>query len=131
MNPKLAFAARIGSALVATLVTCGLMPILAPGAQKHPPALIVISAIIMSCAGWIYVGTNVRAIGLTHAFLMVGVGSYLLFIGVPFFLNRTGMTDNPAAGAIELANLVLVVSGIMTLICGMSVIISAFANKKL
>ena len=130
MNPKLAIAVRIGSALVASAVTGLLLPILAPGNQKHAPEFVIASGIGATCAGWIYVGLKVRAVGLIHAALMLVVGGYLLSIGMLFFLNPPGLTDNAAAGIIAWSNLILVVCGALTLAGGIGVVFLSIENKK-
>ena len=130
MNPKLAIGVRIGSALVASVVTCVLLPILAPGNHKHAQVFIIASGIGATCAGWLYVGLKARVVGLIHAALMLVVGGYLLSIGMPLFLNPTGLTDNAAAGVIALFNFVLVVCGALMLAGGIGVIFSAMENKK-
>lgn len=129
MNPKLAVAVRIGSALVASVVTC-LLLMLAPGNRQHAPTFVIASGVAATCAGWIYVGLKARVVGLIHAALMLVVGGYLLFIGLPFFLNPPGMTDNAAAGVIAAANLVLVVFGALTLAGGIGVIVSSIEGEK-
>jgi len=53
-----------------------------------------------------------------------------LFIGLPFFLNPPGMTDNAAAGVIAAANLVLVVFGALALAGGIGVIFSSIEGEK-
>jgi hypothetical protein len=129
MNPKLAVAVRIGSALVASVVMC-LLLMLAPGNQQHAPTFVIASGVAAMCAGWIYVGLKARVVGLIHAALMLVVGGYLLFIGLPFFLNPPGMTDNAAAGVIAAANLVLVVFGALALAGGIGVIFSSIEGEK-
>ncbi|MFZ1072474.1 MAG: hypothetical protein WAO21_03470 [Verrucomicrobiia bacterium] len=130
MNPKLAVAVRIGSALVATFVACVLLPLLAPGNQKHAPAFVMISAVAATCAGWIHVGLKARVVGLIHGTLMLLVGGYLLAVGMQFFLNSPSLADNAAAGVIAAANLVLVVFGALTLASGIGVILSSVEGGK-
>ncbi len=120
---------RVGSAVVATLVTCLLIPILAPGNHKHAPALIIVSAVIMTCAGWLFVALKVRSIGIIHAALMLIVGGYLLSVGLPVLLDPRGMGDNAAAGVIALANLVVAVAGGITVAGGVAVFQLAFSSK--
>lgn len=129
MNPKLAVAVRSGSALIASMVTC-LLLILAPGNQQHAPTLVIAIGVAAMCAGWIYVGLKMRVVGLIHAALMLVVGGYLLFIGLPFFLNPPGLADNAAAGIIAWANLILVMFGAVTLAGGIGVILSSVEGKK-
>ena len=120
---------RIAAASVATIVACVFMPILAPGDQNHPPSSIIISAVAMMLAGWIYAYSKVRLVGLIQGVLMLVVGSYLLSISLPFFIKPPGMVDNAAAGTITFANLVIVVFGVLTLLAGIGVLFALAMDK--
>jgi hypothetical protein len=106
------------------------MPILAPGNQNHPPIFIIISAITAVCAGWLFVVFKSRLIGLVHAILMLLVGGYLLSVGLPYFIAAPGTADNPAAGMIALANLVVVAAGTVTIGAGVAVMSLALSLQK-
>ena len=68
--------------------------------------------------------------GIKTAYTPLGIFIALLFIGLPFFLNPPGMTDNAAAGVIAAANLVLVVFGALALAGGIGVIFSSIEGEK-
>lgn len=111
---------KVLSALIATLTTCLIV--------RHPHTIIVTSAIVMTCAGWLYVGSSVRLIGIIHAIFMLIIGSYFLSIGLKFFLKPPGLIDNPSAGMITLANFAITAIGALVFTSGVAVIL--LTSKK-
>lgn len=130
MNKDLKSSIRMASASIATVLACVVMPMLAPGDQSHAPILFVIFAIIAVCAGWLFILFKLRLLGLLHAILMLVVGGYFLSVGLPYFVAAPGKGDNPAAGAIGFANLVVVAVGIITLGAGVAVMSFGLSLEK-
>lgn len=130
MISNLAFLVRMASASVATLTSCVVLPLLAQGNQKFRSTPVIVGAVILACSGWLYADLKVRIVGIVHAVVMLGIGSYSLAIGLPFLLNPHGMADNAAAGAIALANLVVTAFGALTFACGVAVISQALFSRR-
>jgi len=130
MYSNLALFVRMGSASIATLVSCVALPLLALNNQKLRSATIIAGAVVLTISGWIYAGLRVRVAGIIHAALMAGIGIYSLALTVPFLLDPHGLADNPAAGIIALSNFVVAVFGAVMLACGLGVIWQAVVRKR-
>jgi hypothetical protein len=64
MSSGLLISIRMGSASIATLLTCLLLPIMSSGRDKHAIAFVFVGAIAITVAGWLYAGLKTWITGL-------------------------------------------------------------------
>src|SRR6185436_16425128 len=118
------------SAIFVAIIAAGIAFVLSPGQHRHPPGLVVASAILMACSGWLYASRRYRVAGVIQAVLMLGVGAYLISLALPILLSSRGWTDNAAAGAIAMANVIVAALGALTIVGGLAVILSVALGHR-
>jgi hypothetical protein len=126
------------SALFATVLLCGLSLLamnkfsiwgqLGAG-EKFWTIFALIYAIVLTLSGWLYGALKIRAVGLLHAMLMLGIAGLVLYEIAHGAVTNPGV-DNAAAGIVAGANVVFIIIGVLAASCGVALVCCLFPAKK-
>ena len=126
------------SALFATALLCGLS-LLAMNkfsiwgqlgaTEKFWTIFAFIYALVLTLSGWLYGALKIRAVGLLHAMLMLGIAGLVLYEIAHGAVTNPGV-DNAAAGIVAGANVVFIIIGVLAASCGVALVCCLFPAKK-
>ena len=90
----------------------------------------VIYITVLTASGWFFVLFKWRATGFIHAVLMLGITGIVFYKIMGGILTSPG-SDNAAAGIVAGADLVFILLGVFTAICGVAVMMYLFSEKEI
>jgi hypothetical protein len=125
----------IVSALFATLLF-GISLLWILGQFSHQEAnvklrmiFVLTYVIVLSVSGWFFAVFKWRVMGFIHAVLMLGIAGMVLY-GIMRGMVTSPGSDNAAAGIVAAADLVFILLGLFSAICGIAVILHLFSKKE-
>lgn len=97
--------------------------------EKFWTIFALIYAIVLTLSGWLYGALKIRAVGLLHAMLMLGIAGLVLYEIAHGAVTNPGV-DNAAAGIVAGANVVFIIIGVLAASCGVALVCCLFPAKK-
>jgi len=88
----------------------------------------LIYVIILTVSGWFFAAFKWRLAGFIHAGLMLGIAGIVFYEIMNGIVTSPG-SDNAAAGIVAGADLVFILLGLFTAICGIAVMMYLFSEK--
>ena len=124
------------SALYATLLLCGLSLLVMNkfsiwgqlgAGEKFWTFFALAYAILLTLSGWLYGALKIRAVGLLHATLMLGIAGLVLYEIAHGAVTNPG-ADNAAGGIVAGANVIFVIIGLLAASCGVAVSVAPLSG---